>query len=381
MSACLAFLLAVGVGQTTRAQDRPTFTQYEAYSALMAGRAQYEQGDYLVALRNFDKVVQLDKDYPEVSSPEVYLDRGNTLFALGRYEDAITDFSTGIAQSTRRVLSNQLNDVPMEEEGGAYQSVRIVDLDRNPDLEREYALLYHNRGVAQYYLGRYSDAVEDFELALSVSPDLNQAQDNLENARLATGRNLYYEPEARTSTSGRDTQKVREKEKEGLLSFLKRNKDDRGNEPTISTDRGGGRTTTTTNARDSRNARKYYPAPKVTGQSYDYITIESIEVTDRSTLINVRVSNYTKEAFPVRLHNPGHQSAFFITDRTRSRTYRLKSILGLPPYPQSKQLRAGSEISFTLEFERLLDGVDYIHLIEGNTQTGKEWNFYDVRLN
>lgn len=379
MYACLAFLLAVGVGQTTQAQDRPTFTQYEAYSALMAGRSQYEQGEYLVALRNFDKVVQLDKDYPEVNSPEVYLDRGNTLFALGRYEDAITDFSTGIAQSTRRVLSNQLNDVAVEDDGEGYQSVRIVDLDRNPNLEREYALLYHNRGVAQYYLGRYSDAVEDFELALSVSPDLHQAQDNLENARLATGRNLYYEPEARRGTANTNTENVREKEKEGLLSFLKRNKNASEKEPTISADRGGG--STRNNARDSRNARKYYPAPKVTGQSYDYITIESIEVTDRSTLINVRVSNYTKEAFPVRLHNPGHQSAFFITDRTRSRTYRLKSILGLPPYPQSKQLRAGSEISFTLEFERLLDGVDYIHLIEGNTQTGKEWNFYDVRLN
>lgn len=380
MYACLAFLLAVGVGQPTQAQDRPTFTQYEAYSALMAGRAQYEQGEYMVALRNFDKVVQLNKDYSEVNFPEVYLDRGNTLFALGRYEDAITDFSAGIAQSTRRVLSNQLNAVEAEDNSGAYQSVRIVDLDRNPNLEREYALLYHNRGVAQYYLGRYSDAVEDFELALSVSPDLHQAQDNLGNARLATGRNLYYEPEARRDTPDNNVEKVREKEKEGLLAFLRKNKNaSSDNEPVISNDRGGGRTTS--NARDSRNARKYYPAPKVTGQSYDYITIESIEVTDRSTLINLRVSNYTKEAFPVRLHNPGHQSAFFITDRTRSRTYRLKSILGLPPHPQSKQLRAGTEISFTLEFERLLDGVDYIHLIEGNTQTGKEWNFYDVRLN
>jgi hypothetical protein len=368
-------LCMVAFSSALLAQDRPTFTQFEAYSALMAGRAQYEQGDYLVALRNFDRVVQLNEEFPEVSYSDVYLDRGNTLFALGRYNEAIADYSAGIDQSTRRVLSNQVSDAGAYTGDDRYQSVRIVDLDRNLDLEREYALLYHNRGVAKYYLGQYKEGAEDFEFALSISPELTEAQVNLENARLASGRNRFYEDTYASNSRSATPERVTNESKVGIWKRIFNKNEDvsRGDQTPVSSPRIG--TPTNSYART-----RYYADPKVAGQSFDYVRIESIEITPMSTLVNLRVSNLTRDSFPVRLFGPGNSSAFFITDRTRTRTYRLKSIQGLPAYPQSVQLSPNQALSITLEFEALPEGVGYIHMLEGNTQQGKEWNFYDVQI-
>lgn len=359
------------------AQEQPTFTQFEAYSALVAGRAKYEQGEYLTALRNFDRVVALITQYPEVKFAEVYLDRGNTLFALGRYNEAITDYSEGISQSTRRVLTREVEDIRAGESDLSYQSVKIIDLDRNPDLERENALLYHNRGVANYYLGKYKEATADFEFAHTLAPDMPEAERNLESARLANGRNRFYEdtPIASNTRSASPGQPIEEKKSAGIFEriFGKKESVTRGEETLVTPSR--------INPVTSRYPRtRYFGEPTVAGQSFDYVLIESIEVTAQSTLVNMRVSNLTREAFPVRLFSPGSPSAFLITDRTRTRTYRLKSIQGLPMYPQSVQLKPNTAVSFTLEFEPLPEGVGYIHLLEGNTQQGKEWNFYDVKL-
>ncbi len=375
----LLFIAVLAFSSLLSAQERPTFTQFEAYSAMMAGRAQYEQGDYLGALRNFDRVVELNKGFPEVNYTEVYLDRGNTLFALGRYDEAISDYAAGIDQSTRRVLTKRVEDRGYDDAGGgASQSVRIIDLDRNLNLEREYALLYHNRGVAQYYLGRYKEAGEDFEFALSIFPDLSEAQRNLENTRLASGRNRFYEDtyadNTRASTTSPSTETT-DRSRWSLQGIFKKEPEVTGGTVSPTNNSRGGSTTSPRYPRV-----KYYADPKVAGQSFDYVKIESIEVTTQSTLVNLRVSNLTRESFPVRLFSPGSPSAFLITDRTRTRTYRLKSIQGLPPYPQSVQLKPNESLSITLEFEALPEGVGFVHILEGNMQQGKEWNFYDVRL-
>ena len=373
----LLLVMILAFSGTLVAQERPTFTQFEAYSALLAGRAQYEQGDYLVALRNFDRVVQLNKEFPEVNYSEVYLDRGNTLFALGRYDEAIADYAAGIDQSTRKVLTNRVADSGYDDRSDNQQSVRIIDLDRNLDMEREHALLYHNRGVALYYKGQYKEASEDFEVAVSISPELAEARRNLENARLASGRNRFYEDLAPVNARVSAPQTTNDGKSGGIFQrIFRRNQEEpsRVEPPQYSVYRGEP-------AVSPRYPRaRYYAEPQVAGQSFDYIKIESVEINAQSTLVNMRVSNLTREPFPVRLFNPGEPSAFFITDRTRTRTYRLKSIQGLPRHPQSVELKPRESLSFTLEFEALPEGVGFVHILEGNTQQGKEWNFYDVRL-
>ena len=96
----------------------------------------------------WDDAEELVRNKPGAYGVErIYTNRGNKLFQLRRYDEAIADFSKAIAV------------FPTDE------------------------LVYGNRGMSYYYLGKYQDAIEDFNRALAIKPD---------NRRYYYDRSLAY---------------------------------------------------------------------------------------------------------------------------------------------------------------------------------------------
>jgi tetratricopeptide (TPR) repeat protein len=84
----------------------------------------------------WDDAEKLVRDKPGAYGVErIYTNRGNKLFQLRRYDEAIADFSRAIAV------------FPTDE------------------------LVYGNRGMSYYYLGKYQEAIQDFNSALAIKPD------------------------------------------------------------------------------------------------------------------------------------------------------------------------------------------------------------------
>jgi hypothetical protein len=84
----------------------------------------------------WDDAEKLVRDKPGAYGVErIYTNRGNKLFQLRRYDEAIADFSKAIAV------------FPTDE------------------------LVYGNRGMSYYYLGKYQEAIQDFNRALAIKPD------------------------------------------------------------------------------------------------------------------------------------------------------------------------------------------------------------------
>jgi protein O-mannosyl-transferase len=84
----------------------------------------------------WDDAEKLVRDKPDAYGVErIYTNRGNKLFQLRRYEEAIADFSKAIA---------------------AY-----------PDDE----LVYGSRAKAYYFLGKHQEALRDFDRAIALKPD------------------------------------------------------------------------------------------------------------------------------------------------------------------------------------------------------------------
>jgi len=84
----------------------------------------------------WDDAEKLVRDKPDAYGVErIYTNRGNKLFQLKRYDEAIADFSKAIA-----VFPND-------------------------------ELVYGSRGKAYYFLGKYPEAVLDFNHAIAIKPD------------------------------------------------------------------------------------------------------------------------------------------------------------------------------------------------------------------
>ncbi|MHA7840724.1 MAG: tetratricopeptide repeat protein, partial [Gammaproteobacteria bacterium] len=64
----------------------------------------------------------------------------------------------------------------------------LGDFDEALRLDPAYALAYHNRGCAKYRLGRYAEALGDFDEALRLNPALAAAYSNRGNVKQSLGR-------------------------------------------------------------------------------------------------------------------------------------------------------------------------------------------------
>ena len=128
------------------------------------GNAKAALGQYVAAISDFDKAIQLEPD-----AANAYINRGIAKAELGRYSAAIRDFDKAIqlkpedadAYSNRGVAKRKLSQY----------FAAIKDYDKAIQLEPDAADTYNNRGLAKADLGQYVDAIRDFDKAIQLEPD------------------------------------------------------------------------------------------------------------------------------------------------------------------------------------------------------------------
>ncbi|MFC4261328.1 hypothetical protein ACFOWM_00430 [Ferruginibacter yonginensis] len=115
----------------------------------------------------------------------------------------------------------------------------------------------------------------------------------------------------------------------------------------------------------------------VGGQSYSYIKISEIKRTEKSTVITFKVDNTTSKNIVGTFHEPGHKTAFYITDENRSTKYKLiGSDLSLP---YQIDVAPNKTKYISLIFEPIPTKMTLINVFEGG-EGENLWKFFDVRL-
>jgi len=121
------------------------------------------------------------------------------------------------------------------------------------------------------------------------------------------------------------------------------------------------------------------------------LTIKSVEVTDKNTVIELSFRNaFIKDASPtdsIRTAAPGKSTAFYIDDPESTKEYKLLSVKGIELEPKFTKIKEGDTLNFTLTFERIPDSLIKFNLIEGKTKSvGTDnqpldtWTFMNVEL-
>lgn len=156
---------------------KPDFA--EAYSNR--GNTKYALGRYQAAVTDYDEAIRLKPDYAGT-----YSNRGAAKAATGEHDAAIADYDKAVylnpgdagAYSNRGVSKAALR----------CREAAIADHDEAIRLKPDYAAAYNNRGNAKDELGRHEAAIVDFDQAIRLEPDDAGAYSNRGNAKLALGR-------------------------------------------------------------------------------------------------------------------------------------------------------------------------------------------------
>jgi len=96
---------------------------------ISRGYAKYMLGEYLAAIEDFNKAIELNPKYSDALNG-----RGLAKYRLGEYSAAIEDFNKAI------------------------------------ELDPKDSTAFNNRGLAKYSLGEYSAAIEDFNKVIELDP-------------------------------------------------------------------------------------------------------------------------------------------------------------------------------------------------------------------
>jgi CHAT domain-containing protein/Flp pilus assembly protein TadD len=151
-------------------RDRELIEQLKLLGKMTPGKLASE------ALSIVDKLDNSNGEDSELINHEALLDRGNKLFRLGRYEEAIASFNRlivikpdcGEAWFNRGVALEKLDRY--DDASTSYEGV----IEIKPDFHGTW----YNRGIALGNLGIYEESIASFEQAIELKPNFHEAWSN-----------------------------------------------------------------------------------------------------------------------------------------------------------------------------------------------------------
>lgn len=133
-------------------------------NTLNWGLSYYDQGEYKMAIMEFDTVIA---SQPKMG--EAYNDRGLAYYALGDTDNAMADFNKAIEFLPNPAIAYSNRGAIYFFEGDHEQA--LADLDKAIELSPHLAKAYQNRGLTYLDLGNYDQAIADFSQAIELTPE------------------------------------------------------------------------------------------------------------------------------------------------------------------------------------------------------------------
>ncbi|MBR2216419.1 MAG: tetratricopeptide repeat protein [Selenomonadaceae bacterium] len=173
---------ASAVTDSERQQIRQAVKQNDEYFIAAGlneqGASLFAQGRYAEAVNCFTQAIEKN---PRLAF--AYHNRGSAYGKMKNYTQAIADFSQAIALDTNYATA-------YSGRGFAYYGTKTyeraaADFSKAISLNPQYAEAYYGRGNVYMTLGHYEEALRDYEKALVINPTLDAARQNIEMIRNA----------------------------------------------------------------------------------------------------------------------------------------------------------------------------------------------------
>ncbi len=145
------------------------------------GRAKSSLGKYEEAIEDYSKAIERNPQFIRA-----YYNRGVTNRNLRRDEEAIKDYSKAIELDPQFTVAYN-NRGLSKHDLGKYQEA-IKDYDKAIAINSQPAVAYNNRGLSKNKLGKYKEAIKDYNQAIEIDPEDIAAYINRGNANSSLGK-------------------------------------------------------------------------------------------------------------------------------------------------------------------------------------------------
>lgn len=155
MKQALLFLLLIFFGTVSYAQTAKDFTQ--------KGRDLYEKREYMEALLNLNKAIEIEPSYAAA-----YYIRGNIKEAFEDHHGAMKDYNTAIEKNSKFADAFFVRGnvkMKLQDYYGAVDDYSAAIL-----VNENYIDAYLNRGKAKQFLQAYEDAINDCSKIIQINP-------------------------------------------------------------------------------------------------------------------------------------------------------------------------------------------------------------------
>ena len=132
------------------------------------------------ALKDFNKAVELDPEYPKV-----YVNRGNTRVALHDFKGALSDFDIALNNMPDNPLVLCDRSKAKDALGDYYGAIR--DLDKAIKIDPNFTDAYNNRGIVKHDLKDFAGAIGDYNKVIELNPNIAGAYCNRGFAKINIG--------------------------------------------------------------------------------------------------------------------------------------------------------------------------------------------------
>ena len=149
-----------------------------AETYFVRGNAKADLGQYLAAISDFDKAIQLKPD-----AANAYINRGIAKAELGRYSAAISDYDKAIQLKPDH--ADAYNNRGNAKHKLGQHSAAINDYDKTIQLKPDHTNAYVNRGIVKADLRQHVAAISDYDKAIQLKPDHAGAYFNRGNAKVS----------------------------------------------------------------------------------------------------------------------------------------------------------------------------------------------------
>ena len=157
----------------------PQNDEYKIRQFMAEAEKYYNDKNYEEAVKCYDEIIKIDSAFKDA-----YNNRGLSYKNLGRYEEAITDFTKAI-EIDIKVNTNPTYKEAYNNRGNLYNNLgryeeavldfdKVIELNTNPTFKE----VYNNRGFSYAKLEKYEEAVSDYTKAIEIDDKYIEAYNN-----------------------------------------------------------------------------------------------------------------------------------------------------------------------------------------------------------
>lgn len=119
---------------------------------------------------------------PACMSAEEHFEKGKTYFDAGQLEEAITEYSQAIELDPEYALAYHHRGIAYAKKEqwdlAIADGTKAIELDPNIELDPQYALAYNSRGIAYAKKGQWDSAITDYTKVIELDPNFAPAYGN-----------------------------------------------------------------------------------------------------------------------------------------------------------------------------------------------------------